>query len=143
MITSDTKNLVIARLKMAIPLEEISAELEIPLPLIKEWESKLDPNDLVQLKANVHAVNNLSQDVMISSTESNEKLLQAKLEECAIQIAGEIVRTGAEEVVVAKTLQLLADTTSKLYNTFINKGPNHGLNEGGNAMSLFDSLRRD
>lgn len=143
MITEQIKTNAIAKIKMSVPLEDISRELDLPLLLIKEWESNLNPRDLVQLKANVHACQTLTQEGDITSSENNEKLLKSKLEDVALLIATEAgLCTSIGDVIQAKNLQLLADTTTKLYNTFINKGTNK-LDEPGNNMSLFDALRRD
>jgi len=142
MITPETKHLAIARLKMAVPIKEISEDLGVPIPLIKEWEKGMDSKDLVQLNANVHAVNYLAKNILIASTENNTKLLQAKLEECAIQLSGEVLNIDQGDIVTARTLQLLADTVSKLYLTFISK-PSANKVEEINDMTMFESLRRD
>lgn len=144
MITKEIKMTALAKLKCQVPPEEIAEELDIPLPLIKEWANTIEGNDLIQLHANVHAVTKLANGEITRS--NNEEFLRLKIEEVAIDIVEQVqlVTTGGD-VVRAKALQLCADTVTKLYNSLINNITNAdgSLKPNGQEISAFKSLMKD
>lgn len=146
MIPDTTKNQAIAKLKRNMPAEMIASELDLPLMLVKEWESKLNPNDLVALEANIQAVEEVTQRVLNGEiVPGNEETLKNELEKAAIQIAQASTKPiFIGDMLHAKAVQLCADAVSKLYQTLILKGAPAGQgSSGGQSNSRFHDLMKD
>lgn len=148
MITEEVKTQAIARLRRGFDPTLISEELGLPDRLVREWQKSLDPHSLLSLEANLHAADELANGRIVLNGDiitNSEELLRTKLETVAVEIVDQtalVVTTG--DIVRAKTLQLCADTVSKLYQTFITKGiasPNNPRSPTG--MSAFQRLMKD
>ena len=143
MISNQLKAQAIARIRHNVPLEDIAHELDIPLMLIKEWSSTLNVKDLVAIESNVYAVQTLLDK---DPSAENEARLKSKLEEVAFDIAEETSKAvGYGDPVLSKSLQLCADTVSKLYTVFIakNNGPAPLEQPSSTGLSLFQNMLRD
>ena len=146
MITPSLKATAIARIKCSEPLEEIARELDIPLAVVKELYNGLDNNDLIRLEANVFALGKLTNGDIIPPSDKNEQMLKMKIEEVAIDIVDEVgLCVTTADPIRAKTLQLCADTVSKLYTTLISKLPagEGGVSPNGKTIEAFKSIMKD
>lgn len=148
MITEDIKAQCIAKLARGFSPEDISEEMGVPTKLLKEWKSTLAPNQMISLHANLHAAAEMAAgNIEILEPNKKEQLLKDKLETVAVEIIEQTslaVSTG--DIVRAKTLQLCADVTTKLYATFITKGqgiPQGGGYNPGQGGSAFQRLMKD
>lgn len=142
MINDNLKTQAKLMLQRGIPIDEIADELDLPEKLVKEWQSKLDPKDLTVLQSNVMAMGQVLKGELVPI---NEDKIRNELEKAAIEIASQSYKTaGTGDVVHAKSLQLLSDTVSKMYQTFILKGgagnPSGAAPAGG---TMFEQLMRD
>ncbi len=151
MITREIKMEAIAQINLGIPLPDIAANMDIPLPLVQEWsdkealETKSD-NDLVAIAANIHAVRLLERGEIIPKSSDQEELLKIKIEEVALDIVDQISLTVASpDILRAKTLQLCADTVTKLYNSMVAKvtSADGSIRPDGQTISAFKSLMRE
>lgn len=143
MIPEKVKAQAIAKLRHRIPPEIVAEELEIPVKLIKEWSSNLDPKDLIAIQANIHAVDEVLNGELVGV---NEDKLKETLELTAIDIAKQAATPAMNaDMVHAKAIQLCADAVSKLYQTLIMKGgtgePTNKNNNG--HLSTFQRLMKD
>lgn len=156
MITKELKATAIAKIKCHVPLEEIALELDIPFPLVKEWhaketesESNRTASDLVNTAAKVHAVQVLTRELhqqVIPPSNQQEELLKLKIEEVALEIAEQVsLNLATTDVIRAKTLQLCADTVTKLYNSLISKAiaPDGSIRPSDTGLSAFRNVMRD
>lgn len=144
MITEQLKAQAIAKLRHAVPIEDIASALNIPVKLVKEWKGKLDPKDLVAIEANIYAAEKLAYGEIVTE-DDNEKILKETLELTAIDIAKEVNNGfSLQDPMAAKSVQLCADAISKLYNTFILKnGSGTPMNNIPQEASTFQRLMRD
>ena len=145
MITEKTKANAIALLKLGDKPEQVSADLELPYMLVREWYEALDQKDLTKLQANANALVRIVEGELLANTEDNVEKLRTKIEECAIEIVDKVKATvHFPDVIQAKALNLLADTCSKLYGTVINKGQSGAaLPPSMQNLSMFEQLSRD
>mgnify|MGYP007104190841 CR=1 FL=1 len=145
MITDKTKANAISLLKLGDTPEKVSADLELPLMLVREWCEDIGVNDLTGLQANVHALDRVVNGEILPSTNENTELLRLKIEKTALEIVDHVSKAVPYgDVVQAKSLNLLADTCSKLYNTVINKGQATApQTPGAAALSMLEDLRKD
>lgn len=147
MITKELKSTAIAQLKCRVSPDQVALNLDVPLPLVREWFDTISEDDLTGLKANVHAVQSLANGTdVIGNSAQNEELLKTKIEQIAGEIVDQVgltVTTG--DVVRAKTLQLCADTVTKLYSTIVNKdkAPQGDVRPNGQTISAFKSIMKD
>jgi hypothetical protein len=141
MIKETVKAKAIAQIKRSIPLDQIAEELSLPVMLLEDW-AKLEGKDLVAMEANLHAVETIlnRQEVVEQDT---VEILKTKLEEAALEVTKDIPMAMGD-VVYAKSLQLCADTISKLYVHIVNKGiPADTGIMNLNGDSAFAQLQRD
>ncbi len=147
MITEATKNKAIFRLRDRETAEDIAKDMELPLPLVKEWESNLDAKDLTRLQSNVHAIETFSKGDILLPSSGQEEILRLKIEEVAIEIVDQVNLTvSTPDIMRAKTLQLCADTITKLYDSLINKksGPaGEPVKPNGRAITAFQSIMKE
>lgn len=145
MITEKTKANAIALLKLGDTPEQVSESLELPLMLVREWFADISPKDLTKLEANANALTRVVEGQILNSSETNAELLKVKIEETALEIVDQVSKAVPfGDVVQARSLQLLADTCSKLYNTVINKGQLvTPANPAQQALSMFEQMSRD
>jgi hypothetical protein len=146
MITETVKSTAIAKIKCQVPYPEIAEELDIPELLVKEWADKLEGNDLVHMQANIHALERMSRQTLIEPSSNMEELLKTKIEEVAVNIVNEVdMVVATADPIRAKTLQLCADTITKLYTTIVTKviaAP--GVEKpNGSEISVFKNIMRD
>lgn len=144
MIDERLKSAAIARIKRQIPLEEIALDLDIPYMLIKEWAHNMQGNDLVALQANIHAAASFASSQEL--TETTEQKLENKLQDVALEIATETYKAvSLGDPIFSKSLQLCADTITKLHNTFIAKVGEGGKGEtpSTDSVSIFSNMLRD
>lgn len=146
MITEKTKANAISLLKLGDTPEQVSEALELPLMLVREWHTSIGGKDLTSLQANANALERVINGELIPSTEANAEILRVKIEETALKIVEQVSHAVPfGDVVQARSLQLLADTCSKLYNTVINKGQVAAAPQtpGQAALSMFEQMSRD
>lgn len=147
MITEAIKNKAIFRLRDRETAEDIAKDMELPLPLVLEWESKLDQKDLTQLQSNIHAVQTFANGDILLPSSGQEELLRLKIEEIAIEIVDQVSLTvSTPDIMRAKTLQLCADTVTKLYDSLINKktgGSGEPVKPNGRAITAFQSIMKE
>lgn len=145
MITDKTKANAISLLKLGDTPEKVSRDLELPLMLVREWHESIGGNDLTSLNANVNAISRVIEGELIPSTNENVEMLRLKIEQTALEIVDHVSKAVPYgDVVQAKSLNLLADTCSKLYNTVINKGQATApQTPGAAALSMLEDLRKD
>ena len=148
MITEAIKNKAIFRLRDRETAEDIAKDMELPLPLVKEWESKLDAKDLTHLQSNIHAIETFGkQEIFAPGQTGNEEMLRTKIEEVAMEIVDQVNLTvSTPDIMRAKTLQLCADTITKLYDSLINKktGPaGEPIKPNGRAITAFQSIMKE
>lgn len=145
MITPSLKATAIARIKCLEPLANIAQELDIPLAVMQELYRGMDTNDLIRLEANTFAVQQLAECEILPSSPNQEKLLQKKIEDVAIEIVDEVsLCVTTADPIRAKTLQLCADTISKLYITLIAKSTDIGpISPNGKTIDAFKSIMKD
>ena len=146
MITEKTKANAISLLKLGDTPEQVADSLELPLMLVREWSEDIGLKDLTMLQANSNALTRLVNGEVLNGSEANADLLKLKIEEVALKIVEQVSHTVPYgDVVQARSLQLLADTCSKLYNTVINKGQAAlpPQTPGQQALSMFEQLSKD
>lgn len=146
MITERTKANAIALLRLGDSPTKVSEDLELPYMLVKEWYEALGLTDLTRLEANTNALTRFAASEILNSSDQNVEILRNKIEETAIDIITEVRRTHMMgDIVYAKSLNLMADTCSKLYTSVVNRGkgavdPNVALLTD---VTLFDQLSKD
>lgn len=144
MITDKTKAYAISLLKCGDSVQQVSEELELPFMLVKDWNDSLDLKDLTVLNATANALTRVVNG-QLSAPGQNVEVLKGKIEEMAIKIVDQMgltVHTG--DPLAARSLQLLADTCTKLYATIVNKGgPVAPGDDSSKGLSLFERLSRD
>lgn len=143
MIDAKKKAAAIARIKALEELEAISDDMGIPLLLLQEWESNLDPRDLVTIEANVLATGRVLNGELV---EGNEKLLKQRLEEAACEIA---IRAhncaGSGDIVYATSLDKCANAVAKLYQVMVAKVGSDSpiFQPSATSRSLFQTQMKD
>lgn len=137
MFTEAIKAKAIAKIKHQVPIEDIAEELELPTTLIEQW-AKLEGKDLVALESNLHAIENVTNQETLDPTTIDR--LKDKLEKAAEEITDDIGMALGDPV-YAKSLQLCADTVSKLYITLVQKSNPSDTPDG--HVPLFETLMRD
>lgn len=144
MIPEKLKAEALSLLSMGRTPEEVSEQFELPLMLVREWKSKLTGSDLVRLSANTHAMKTIMEGEVVTKKVSTQQI-QDLLEETAYNIAEEandVIKYP--DLVKAKTLHMMADTVSKLYQTIINKNQTQDSKAPANpAMELLAQLGKD
>jgi len=143
MISEQTKAAVIARLKVGENLDSLADEFEVPSIIIQDWVKDTKGLTLIKAEAQTFALEQVMSGVLVD--EVDEEQLKKKLEEAAESIADEIKgAVRCQDVAVSKSLELCANTISKLYATFVLKG---GLISPDAANptqnSLFQTLLKD
>lgn len=146
MISPQTKAKALAKLTHQIPLEEISAELDIPVMLLKEWEKNLGDKELLSLQSNIHAIQSLANEYGGELVNITEDQLKNSLEKAGLEIAQAVYKTASSgDIMHAKALQLCSDAVCKIYAAMVLKGGTvipAGTNNG-NGSSVFQRLMKD
>lgn len=141
MITDATKAKAIAAILRQVPHEDIAEELEIPVVLVREW-ANLQGKNLVTMEANLLAADRVLKGEVLEANQVD--ILKQKLEQAAIDVTNE-VPAAIGDPMYAKSLQLCADTITKLYQVIVCRGdvnPNN-MPLSGNGISAFQSIMRD
>ena len=140
-----TKSKAIAFLKMSKPISEISETLDIPEPIILEWEQELEYSDLEEQSTNALAlkqtVDLVSQDLTTDDYEKNSELLQIKLLNVGLLITDNIKHTISNPE-AAKTLNLCSNTIANLQNAFFKNGMSLSIiNQNNNSLDGLELFR--
>lgn len=146
MISEQTKASAIAMLHRQVDSKLIADDLDIPEALVKEWQRKLTPDDIIAVRSHVQILQATTTGELVPLDEDR---LKVELEKAALEIARKsYANAGYSDVVVAKSLQLLAEGVSKIYATFILKGSPGGNNSNNQqpsagAITMFESVMKD
>lgn len=117
MITEDDKAKAIAQLEASVPPEQVALDLGIPEPLVQEWMKKLDPKNMIAIKSNIHAV---EQVIVGNVSEVDTHTLKHTLRQSAMELARQSRQPGdSGDMVHAKAISLCADAVSKLYSSIV------------------------
>lgn len=147
LITPKLKSQAIAQLRHRVPIETVADNLELPVPLVREWFENLDEKDLVAVEATAEVVERIMNGEVVGV--DNERLSKA-LEEAAINIAGEAEKPARSgDMLHAKAVQLCADAVAKLYLALVLKGGMQGSGQGSaplfndKGLSAFERQLRE
>lgn len=149
MITEQVKAKAKAQIKRNIPIEDIAKELDLPLALINEWASKLDPNDLVQQEANVSAIQTITERSEKGElVDMDSEVLRTTMEKTALDLTNSMAIPALNgDMAHAKSIELLANALSKMYHTVVLKGGVIDVNPNdtpsNKALEMFASLMKD
>lgn len=143
MITRDIKNTAISLLTMGNPVDTVADELDLPEALVNEWAGSLKDKDVQMIKATNNAINVLGRDIedpeaqprIRRSLEDVAELLIIKLNDAVL----------ANDLVLARTINICADSVSKLHSCFVAKASpdSQGKLADINNVTTFQNLLRD
>jgi hypothetical protein len=130
------KGAAIARLKHRVPVEDVAAELQLPIPLVREWQESMDSKDYHVAEAEIMGPKQL-QLMVASKVADGEVTLQevkTSIESAALKLAQEVASNNiiGFDIERARTVNLLSGAMATLYNALFNK--NQTVNILNNSM---------
>lgn len=144
------KAAALARLKAGVPAEEVAEDMALPLTLINEWNDTITTRDISLAMARTVNTNELVETVTNRAEQLNMSLeeVQVNIVTAANKIATEVVTVPliSFDLERARTLQLLSNSLSGLYNALFNKPTSINIlnaNPGQSGAPMSQFYRKD
>lgn len=148
MITEAVKSKAIAQLRQNVSVEDVAMSLDLPEKLIREWEKKLDPSDMVAQEASVIAIEKLTKDMSSSEIVIHSEKLRELIEETAIDLVKAMaIPMMNGDMAHGKTIEMLSNSLVKMYHMIVLKGGVVSGDDSGSPsnseLSIFQTMMRD
>lgn len=147
MITEQIKAVAKAKLRQNYHAEDIAEELGLPLKLIEEWASGLDPHDLQIQQNSIETVKRITSPANKNKYETNDEAIKDLIEETTLHILKtmpSIAATG--DAISAAAVEKLSKSIVELYKTFVLKDgmlPSQGSLPSSDVIDVFSELIKD